>query len=209
MSLPPKQAAMQAEGRLPLGNSSRGCLKYDRWRGETPSPMADAATMTGRTSGLPRGVEDAAADEFDQIFGSLAVRHGIKFGLAGVLSVFIALCLRLPEPTWALITAFVIMLAQFVGAVAEKSVMRVIGTAAGGVIGYLLTAGLEQQPVLYLLLVGGVVGFGTAMFGYYQISLCVPALRADHDGRREQRDERSQLSPGGRPLRESRKSASE
>ena len=32
--------------------------------------------------------------------------------------------------------------------------------------GYLLTAGLEQQPILYLLLVGGVVGFGTAMFGY-------------------------------------------
>ena len=68
------------------------------------------------------------------------------------------------------------MLAQFVGAVAEKSVMRVIGTIAGGVIGYLLTAGLEQQPVLYLLLVGSVVGFGTAMFGYtnypYAFLLC-------------------------------------
>ena len=43
------------------------------------------------------------------------------------------------------------MLAQFVGAVAEKAVMRVIGTVIGGVIGYLLTASLEQQPVLYLL----------------------------------------------------------
>jgi uncharacterized membrane protein YccC len=46
------------------------------------------------------------------------------------------------------------MLAQFVGAVAEKSVLRLIGTAAGGVIGYLLTASLEQQPILYLLLIG-------------------------------------------------------
>jgi p-hydroxybenzoic acid efflux pump subunit AaeB len=112
----------------------------------------------------------------DQIFGNLAVRHGIKFGLAGVLSMFIALLIRLPEPTWALITVFVIMLAQYVGAVAEKSIMRIVGTVAGGVIGYLLTARFEQQPILYLALVGGVVGFGTAMFGYtkypYAFLLC-------------------------------------
>jgi uncharacterized membrane protein YccC len=54
--------------------------------------------------------------------------------------------------------------------------MRLIGTAAGGVIGYLLTARLEQQPILYLLLIGGIVGFGTAMFGYskypYAFLLC-------------------------------------
>ena len=81
-----------------------------------------------------------------------------------------------PSPAWALTTVFVVMLAQFVGAVAEKSVMRIVGTVAGGVIGYLLTAGLEQQPILYLVLVGFVVGFGTAMFGYtkypYAFFLC-------------------------------------
>ena len=137
--------------------------------------MADSATMSDRTP-VPRADSGRWSWRVDKIFGSLAVRHGIKFGLAGVLSVFIALFLRLPEPTWALTTAFVIMFAQFVGAVAEKSVLRLIGTAAGGVIGYLLTASLEQQPILYLLLVGGVVGFGTAMFGYtkypYAFLLC-------------------------------------
>ena len=111
-----------------------------------------------------------------QVFGNLAVRHGIKFGMAGMLSVVLALVIRLPEPAWALTTVFVVMLAQFVGAVAEKSVMRIVGTVAGGVIGYLLTAGLEQQPILYLLLVGCVIGFGTAMFGYtkypYAFFLC-------------------------------------
>jgi uncharacterized membrane protein YccC len=150
-------------------------LKYDRWRGETPFPMADSVTMSERTPVL-RADSGTWSGRVNKIFGSLAVRHGIKFGLAGVLSVFIALFLRLPEPTWALTTAFVIMLAQFVGAVAEKSVMRLIGTAAGGVIGYLLTANFEQQPILYLLLIGGVVGFGTAMFGYtkypYAFLLC-------------------------------------
>jgi p-hydroxybenzoic acid efflux pump subunit AaeB len=134
--------------------------------------MADSATMTPAL----RVESETSIERFNKIFASLAVRHGIKFGLAGVLSLFVALLLRLPEPTWAVMTVFVIMFAQFVGAVAEKAVMRVIGTVIGGVIGYLLTARFEQQPVLYLLLVGGVVGFGTAMFGYtkypYAFLLC-------------------------------------
>ena len=73
--------------------------------------------------------------------------------------------------------------------------------------GYLLTARLEQQPILYLFLVGAIVGLGTAMFGYYQVSLCLPALRADHDGRGEQwhGDPRS---PGGQLSRELKRSAS-
>ena len=137
--------------------------------------MADSATITGRSSEF-RAESISLRQQFEKIFASLAVRHGIKFGVAGVLSLFIALSLRLPDPTWAVMTVFVIMFAQFVGAVAEKAVMRVIGTAIGGVIGYLLTARLEQQPVIYLLLVGVVVGFGTAMFGYtkypYAFLLC-------------------------------------
>ncbi|MGA7213366.1 MAG: FUSC family protein [Terrimicrobiaceae bacterium] len=137
--------------------------------------MAEELTISDSSPGLSVGFKAWRA-RFGQVFGSLAVRHGIKFGLAGVLSVFVALYFRLPEPTWALITAFVIMLAQYVGAVAEKSVMRVIGTIAGALIGYLLTASLEQQPTLYLLLVGGVVGTGTALFGYtkypYAFLLC-------------------------------------
>ena len=135
--------------------------------------MAEAARITGRA---PIARLESWRGSLDRISGDLAVRHGIKFGLAGVLSVFIALLIRLPEPTWALITAFVVMLAQYVGAVAEKSIMRIVGTVAGGVIGYLLTAGFEQQPILYLALVGAVVGFGTAMFGFskypYAFLLC-------------------------------------
>jgi p-hydroxybenzoic acid efflux pump subunit AaeB len=135
--------------------------------------MAATLSINERSAATGRGRWREGAKE---IFGNLAVRHGIKFGIAGLLSLLLALLLKLPEPTWALITVFVVMLAQFVGAVGEKSVMRVIGTVAGGVIGYWLTAGLEQQPVVYLLLVGSVVGFGTAMFGYtkypYAFLLC-------------------------------------
>lgn len=110
------------------------------------------------------------------VFRDPAIRYGIKFGLAGVLAVFIALLLRLEEPTWALFTVFVLMIAQYVGAIAEKSLFRIIGTVAGGLLGYFLTASLEQNPLIFVLLVSLAVGACTAMFGQsrypYAFLLC-------------------------------------
>lgn len=110
------------------------------------------------------------------VFRDPALRYGIKFGLAGILAVFIALLLRLEEPTWALFTVFVLMIAQYVGAIAEKSLFRIIGTVAGGLLGYFLTAGLEQNPLAFVLLVSLTVGACTAMFGQsrypYAFLLC-------------------------------------
>ncbi len=94
-----------------------------------------------------------------------ACKYGIKFGLAGTLAFFIALYIRLNNPTWAVITTFVLMVAQYVGAVAEKALFRFIGTVVGGVLGYVLTGSLEQNPVIYLLLLGLIVGTCTAMIG--------------------------------------------
>lgn len=110
------------------------------------------------------------------VFSDPAFRYGLKFGLAGVLAVFIALLIRLEMPTWALFTVFVLMIAQYVGAIAEKSVFRIIGTVVGAVLGYVVTAAFEQQPVVYLSIVGVVVAFCTAMFGQsrypYAFLLC-------------------------------------
>ncbi len=83
------------------------------------------------------------------VFRDPAFRYGLKFGLAGVIAVFIALFIQLEEPTWALFTVFVLMIAQYVGAIAEKSVFRIIGTIIGAIFGYVLTASLEQQPILF------------------------------------------------------------
>ncbi len=94
-----------------------------------------------------------------------ACKYGIKFGLAGTLAFFIALYIRLDNPTWAVITTFVLMVAQYVGAVQEKALFRFIGTVVGGVTGYVLTGSLEQNPVIYLLLLGLIVGSCTAMIG--------------------------------------------
>lgn len=100
-----------------------------------------------------------------KLAGDPAFRYGVKFGLAGVLAVFISLVIRLDEPGWALLTVFVLMIAQYVGAIAEKSIFRLVGTIAGGVFGYLITGAFEQTPVVYLALLGFVVGTCTALFG--------------------------------------------
>ena len=53
-----------------------------------------------------------------------AVRYGLKFGLAGVLAVYISLVIRLDNPGWALFTVFVLMVAQYVGAISACSGRR-------------------------------------------------------------------------------------
>ena len=168
--------------------------------------MADPATMSERTSG-PRAGLGAWRECVGQIFGSLAVRHGIKFGLAGVLSVFVALFLRLPEPTWALMTAFVIMLAQFVGAVAEKSVMRLVGTADRRRNRIFAYGPLRAAANSLSLADWRCRRFRHSHVRIHQVSLRVPALRADHDGCRKQRHERSQflLEAGPRANRRSQR----
>jgi uncharacterized membrane protein YccC len=93
------------------------------------------------------------------------LRTGIKFGLAGLLAVHASLVLRLDDPTWALITVFVLMITPFVGAIAEKAVLRVIGTVVGGTVGYLLLGSLQQEPLIFLPAVGLFVAVTVALFG--------------------------------------------
>lgn len=106
-----------------------------------------------------------AANPLMAFFKDPAVRFGIKYGLAGTLAFCVSLSLRLEVPAWSLLTVMVLMLAQYVGAVAEKSFFRLIGTLVGAVVGYLITGALQQTPILFLLAVGVVVAFSITMFG--------------------------------------------
>lgn len=103
-------------------------------------------------------------------------RFSLKFGIAGIIAVFVALFNKSHEPTWALFTVFVLMVAQYIGAVEEKSILRIVGTVIGGLAGYLLTASLEQDPLIFFSLLGLLVAFATAMFGQqrypYAFLLC-------------------------------------
>lgn len=106
-----------------------------------------------------------ANSAFWTFFGDLAVRNGIKFALAGTLALFFSLLIRLDEPAWAVTTAFVLSTPKFVGAIGEKTVLRIFGAMAGALIGYLITGSLQQNPVLFLGAMGSLVAFGTAMYG--------------------------------------------
>lgn len=105
-----------------------------------------------------------------------AFRFSVKFGLAGMLAVFAALWNKNHEPTWALFTVFVLMVAQHIGAIEEKAFFRIVGTVIGGFSGYILTAAFEQDPLIYFSLVGLLIAFTTAMFGQahypYAFLLC-------------------------------------
>ena len=64
-----------------------------------------------------------------------AIIYVLKFCIAGVLAVFISLLNKSQQPTWALFTVFVLMSAQYIGAIAEKSFLRMVGTVVGGLLG--------------------------------------------------------------------------
>ena len=64
-------------------------------------------------------------------FGDTAVRHGIKYALAGLLAFYFAQLLRLETPSWSVTTVFVLMLAQYVPVVLAPSdelfLLRIMG----------------------------------------------------------------------------------
>ena len=97
---------------------------------------------------------------------SAAVQGGIKFALAGTVALSLALWLGLDEPEWAVTTAFVLSTPKFVGAIGEKTVLRIGGAVAGALIGSLLVAELlPHHTWLFLLAMGLLTSFTTTMYG--------------------------------------------
>jgi uncharacterized membrane protein YccC len=83
----------------------------------------------------------------DRIF----VVHGLKVGLAGVLSLFVAQALRLQYPEWAPFTVMVLMMVHpHPGSIALKSLFRVVGTLAGASLGVWLVSDYLSSPILFL-----------------------------------------------------------
>lgn len=105
-----------------------------------------------------------------------AVQHGIKCGLAAMLAWWVAQTIRLPNPTWALITVFVLALAPYVGSMGEKGLLRIVGTLVGGFLGMLLVGNFANN---IFIIVGGmftILTICTWLFGWnrfpYAFFLC-------------------------------------
>lgn len=111
-------------------------------------------------------------------FSDVAVRQGLKMALAGVLGFAAALWLRLPNPTWCIFTVVVLMMAQYVGAIAEKAVLRAIGTVVGATAGVLLVGNFASEPAVMIAGSFVIAAFGTMMFGgsWYPYAFFLAAL---------------------------------
>src|SRR5258708_9309124 len=99
------------------------------------------------------------------LFADLRVRYGIKMGLAGLLALFCTQVLRLPHDNWAILTVVVLMSARFVGSVALKAIMRVIGMIAGAFVGVWLVGDYTSTPAIFLPVLFLVMAFTSYKFG--------------------------------------------
>jgi p-hydroxybenzoic acid efflux pump subunit AaeB len=99
------------------------------------------------------------------VFGDLAVRNGIKVGLAGVSAMLVTQLLRLPHDSWAILTVLVMTTSQYVGSMALKAVMRITGTIAGAIIGVWIVGDYTSTPVIFLPLLFLVMAIASYKFG--------------------------------------------
>jgi uncharacterized membrane protein YccC len=114
------------------------------------------------------------------VFADPKTLFGIKLGLAGLLSVYLSQLIRLGHANWALFTVLVLAPAQYVGAIAQRSVARVVGTIIGGLVGVWLVGNYEQDRLFFLLFTFGYLWLCMYMYGGtlfpYSFFLCANTL---------------------------------
>ena len=100
------------------------------WTQARAAPSLRRVESTSRQSALSRLVATVDLD------GAVL---GLQMAISVVVVLFLALVIRLEYPTWAVFTVLMLSMANYVGAVQEKSVLRLIGTIVGGALGFLAT----------------------------------------------------------------------
>jgi uncharacterized membrane protein YccC len=103
-------------------------------------------------------------------FRDLRVRYGIKLGLAAVLTLYAAEALRLEHPSWAILTVLVMMSSTYVGSIALKAIMRLLGTIGGALVGIWLAGNYTSTPVIFLTVLFLVMAFAGYKFGQFPAS---------------------------------------
>jgi uncharacterized membrane protein YccC len=120
------------------------------------------------------------AKNFAAVFADPKTTFGIKLGLAGLLAVYISQLIRLGHANWALFTVLVLAPAQYVGAIAQRSIARVVGTILGGLSGVWLVGNYEQDRLFFLLFAFGYIWLCMYMYGGtlfpYAFFLCANTL---------------------------------
>ena len=114
------------------------------------------------------------------VFADPKTVFGIKLALAGLLAVYLSQLIRLGHASWALFTVLVLAPAQYVGAIAQRSVARVAGTIIGGFVGVWLVGNYQQDRLFFLLFTFGYLWLCMYMYSGtffpYSFFLCANTL---------------------------------
>ena len=120
------------------------------------------------------------ARDLASVFADPKTLFGIKLALAGLLAVYLSQLIRLGHASWALFTVLVLAPAQYVGAIAQRSVARVAGTIIGGFVGVWLVGNYQQDRLFFLLFAFGYLWLCMYMYGGtffpYSFFLCANTL---------------------------------
>jgi uncharacterized membrane protein YccC len=100
-------------------------------------------------------------------FSDLRVRYGIKLSVASLLSLYVALVLRLEHPNWAVLTTLVMMNSHYIGSTALKAMLRCVGTIGGALLGVWLVGTYASSPIPFLLSIFAILGIAVYKFGQY------------------------------------------
>ena len=107
---------------------------------------------------------------FSDVFSDLRVQYGVKLSLSALLSLYVALVLRLEHPNWAVLTTLVMMSSHYVGSTSLKAILRCVGTIAGAFLGVWLVGSYASRPVLFLLFIFIILGVAVYKYGQYPSS---------------------------------------
>ena len=94
------------------------------------------------------------ARNFAAVFADPKTMFGIKLGLAGMLAVYLSRLIRLDHANWAQLTVIVLAPSQYIGAIGQRSIARVVRTIVGGFVGVWLVGNYEQDRLFFVLLFG-------------------------------------------------------
>jgi uncharacterized membrane protein YccC len=137
-------------------------------------------SVTAKSYSPPWVVVRSLAQELVSVVADPKTVFGIKVALAGLLAVYLSQLIRLGHASWALFTVLVLAPAQYVGAIAQRSIARVAGTIIGGFIGVWLVGNYQQDRLFFLLFTFGYLWFCMYMYGGtffpYSFFLCANTL---------------------------------
>lgn len=116
----------------------------------------------------------------------------LKTFAAAMLALYIAFAIPLPQPSWAMLTVYIVS-QPLAGMVQSKSLYRVVGTVVGSAMSLLLVDQLADLPRLFLLALAAWIGactylavylrdvpaaYGAMLSGYTAAIIGVPAALA-------------------------------